>query len=152
MRHTHPVVKLLCSIPLLTLAACGSDSTSVPYPDMTQPASFDAPRGEDYLIGYGETIHVGDLTLDFTAVAEDTRCPFEATCLAGWVGNARILISVSRGGMAGMVELNTHPDLPVREAFAGHLIELRDLAPWLPRRLGPPEQYVATLRVTPVTP
>lgn len=152
MRHTHPIVKLLSSIPLLALGACGSDSASIPFPESAQPEVFDAPRGEDYLVGYGETIHVGELTLEFTAVAEDTRCPFEATCLAGWIGNARILVSVARGGMVGMLELNTHPDLPVRENFAGYLVELRDLAPWLPRRLGPPDQYVATLHVARVTP
>jgi hypothetical protein len=141
--------KLLAALPLLALASCGADSGSDPVP--APRAVFEAQEGEEYLVGYGETIHVGELAVEFTAVAEDTRCPFEASCLAGSIGNARILVSVSQGGTVGRLELNTHPDLPVREAFAGHLVELRKLAPEIPRMLGPPDQYEATLVIARLT-
>jgi hypothetical protein len=97
-------------------------------------------------VGYGESIRVDALTLEFTAVADDGRCPFEAACLPG-PGNARILVTVWLRGMVGALELNTNPELPVRAIFEGYLIELRALAPEIPRRLGPPEQYEATLFV-----
>jgi hypothetical protein len=155
MRHTRQVVKLLTALPhlalaLLTLAGCGSESGPDPAP--APLAVFEAPAGEEYVVGYGETIHVGELTLEFAAVAEDTRCPFEASCLAGWIGNARILVDVSQGGAVGRLELNTHPDLPARAVFVAYGVELRILAPEIPRRLGPPEQYEATFRITRLTP
>jgi hypothetical protein len=148
MRHTHPFVKLLAPLPLLFLGGCGSESD----PAVSQPEVFTAGAGEEIILGYGESVEVNHLALEFTAVAEDSRCPIEASCLAGWVGNARILVTASHGGLVGMLELNTHPDFPGQGQFAGYLVELRKLAPELPSRLGPPEQYEALLSITRLIP
>ena len=39
--------------------------------------------GQEYLIGFGETIHVGSLTLEFTTLAEDSRCPLNVDLRVG---------------------------------------------------------------------
>jgi len=131
-------IRVLVLLPALVLGSCGGDGEQVSLPDSV--------LGEEYLIGFGETIHVGSLTLEFTTLAEESRCPLNATCV--WAGNARILVTATLGRSTQVLELNTYPGHQVRTTFEGYLVELRRLQPdirWSPR--GPLTEYTATVFV-----
>jgi hypothetical protein len=135
MRTSMHVLVLL---PALLLASCGGEEDSRVYPA--------SELGREYLIGFGESIRVGPLVLEFTTLAEESRCPMNAGCV--WAGNARILVTATRGRSTTVLELNTYSGYPVRATFEGYLVELRRLqpdVPWAPR--GPLEEYTATLFV-----
>jgi hypothetical protein len=133
-------IRVLLLLPVLVLGSCGGGGDSEQGP---LPASV---LGQEYLIGFGETIHIGSLALEFTTLAEESRCPLNANCV--WAGNARILVTATMGGTTGVLELNTYPNYQVRANFEGYLIELRRLQPdipWMPR--GPLSEYTATVFV-----
>ena len=135
-------IRVMALLPALILGSCGGGGDGEGQGPL--PASV---LGREYLIGFGETIHVGSLALEFTAaLAEESRCPLNATCV--WAGNARILVTATLGRTTGVLELNTYPNYQVRANFEGYLIELRRLqpdVPWMPR--GPLEEYTATVFV-----
>ena len=132
--------KLLFLIPAVMFAACGSDQGD----SNAIPASV--PPGEEYVVGFGETIHVGKLLLEFTTLAEDSRCPASAIC--AWEGNVRVLITATRGRATTVLELNLNPRFPIRATFEGYLIELRGVEPYPPTPAPIPVQdYAATLFV-----
>lgn len=136
----HHLIRALVLVAALGLAACdGGD-------DPQQQAFATGLRGE-FVVGYGETAHFGSLSITFDAVTEDTRCPFNASCIAFWEGNARILLSVTNGSVSDILELNTNSDFATFAVFDGHYIELRrlDPLPWMPPRA--PDEYNATLMV-----
>ena len=135
--HSH----LLALLPALMFASCGgegSDSSSMPS---------SAELGQEYVIGFGETIHVDSLSLEFTTLAEESRCPTRVTCV--WEGNARILITATRGSATSVLELNTSNRFPTSAVFEDHLISLRSLHPYpATPTTGPlPQSYTATLFV-----
>jgi hypothetical protein len=133
-------IRVLLLLPVLVLGSCGGGGDSEQGP---LPASV---LGREYLIGFGETIHVGSLALEFTTLAEESRCPLNANCV--WAGNARILVTASLGPTTEVMELNTYQGYQVRASFQGYLIELRRLQPdfpWAPR--GPLSEYMATVFV-----
>lgn len=132
--------KLLFLLTTLMLAACGSDQGE----SDAMPASV--PPGQEYVVGFGETIHVGKLLLEFTTLAEDSRCPASATC--AWEGNARVLITATRGRATTVRELNLNPRFPVRTVFEGYVIELRNVDPYpVTPGLPPAWHYTVTLFV-----
>ena len=133
-------IRVWVLLPALVLGSCGGggDEGQGPVPAQV--------LGQEYLIGFGETIHLGSLTLEFTTLAEESRCPLNATCV--WAGNARILVTATLGSTTNVLELNTYPTYQVRANFEGYLIELRRLQPdipWSPR--GPLADYTATVFV-----
>ena len=133
-------MRVLVLLPALVLGSCGGDGEEEPR---AVPA---AALGQEYLVGFGETIPLGSLTLEFSTLAEDSRCPLNATCISA--GNARILVTATQGRVTEVLELNTYPSYQVRATFQGYLIELRRLQPdfpWSPR--GPLQEYTATLFV-----
>jgi hypothetical protein len=135
-------LQVLVLLPALILGSCGGDGGEGAE-DRALPASV---LGHEYLIGFGETIRVGSLALEFTTLAEESRCPLNATCV--WGGNARILLTATLGRTTNVFELNTYSGYPVRAHFEGYLIELRRLQPdipWSPR--GPLSEYTATVFV-----
>lgn len=65
--------------------------------------------GESFALGGGKTavLTSGDLTLKFTEVLEDSRCPKDVNCF--WEGQARILITAEQTGQAPLeLEFNTN--------------------------------------------
>ena len=137
---TRPLEKLLFLLPMVMLAACGSDTGD---PDV-MPASV--PPGQEYVVGFGETILVGKLLLEFTTLAEDSRCPASVMCV--WAGNVRVLITATRGRATTVLELNLNPQFPTRAVFEGYVIELRSVDPYpaTPAPL-PVQDYTVTLFV-----
>ena len=67
-----------------------------------------------------------DLSIKFTMVLEDSRCPTGTQC--PWEGNAEILLELS-GGDLETVHLNTGGMFPRTEIYNGYTITLDELKP-----------------------
>jgi hypothetical protein len=133
------LLRALVLLPALTLVACGGGDGGNEPP---------AELGEEFQLPYGKSIDVGPITLEFIGVAEDSRCPINAACLALWQGNARIQLAASSGRASALIELNTNPAFNTFMVFDGHIIELHGLAPEMPRMpRGPLSEYTATMLV-----
>jgi hypothetical protein len=95
----------------------------------------------------GTTKTVGEVTLTFVDVSEDSRCPKGEQCL--WAGNARIVLEASAGGKAAQkVTLDTNRgDRAV--GVEGRVLRIEDIAP-LPTSGTPisKKDYVVTLSVS----
>ena len=136
---------LLVLLPSVVLAACGSDKNE----SRAYPAA--AAAGQEYVVGFGETIRIEGLSLEFTTLAEESRCPASATCV--WEGNARVLITDTRGRATAVLELNSNPRFPVRATFEGYVIELRSVDPYPATFPLPPAQdFTVTLFVEAAAP
>ena len=103
---------------------------------------------QEFAIKAGETISLegSGVTISFSEVADDSRCPKDVTCV--WAGNAKVVISVSiRGRVPGKINLNTMLD-PKEGTYSDFGIKLVNLEPY-PKK-GPrikKSDYVATLVV-----
>ena len=60
-----------------------------------QPNSLAAPQIA-IKVPLGETVVLGDVSITFEKVIEDSRCPEGVQCV--WAGNAKILVKVSHDG------------------------------------------------------
>ena len=134
------LTKLSVLLPAVMLAACGSDGRE---PDAI---SATVTPAQEYVVGFGETIHIAGLSLEFTTLAEESRCPTSVTCV--WEGNARVLVTATRGSATTVLELNSNPRFSVRAVFEGYVIELRSVDPY-PATPTPPraQDYTVTLFV-----
>lgn len=110
---------------LLTLVACGGSGE-----DANPPVDYtaDPPLWNEYVIGYAETINLAEgVSIEFTAVEQDTRCPTNVQCVDE--GNAQILLTTftPRGQLS--VRVNTNRTLPINAVFDSYGVELRSLDP-----------------------
>ncbi len=83
----------------------------------------------DFSVGIGRSIVVQhtNLTIEFRAVLEDSRCPVDALCTMA--GNARVeLVVTEHSGQKQTVVLNTDEEPKAVNVFAYKLI-LRSLMP-----------------------
>lgn len=88
----------------------------------------DAVSGE-YAIGYGQKREIGGgLSLEFTSVGEESRCPVNVECF--WEGNAKIFMTWRSPRGTGSFELNSHSSFPTSAAFDFYTVELRNLEPY----------------------
>ena len=117
---------------LLTLVACGgSDNRPAPVNFQEPP-----PLWNEYTVDYLTTLNLAEsVSLEFTMVEEDTRCPPTTQCVSP--GNARILLTYFTPRGTGTVELNTNTSLPISALFDYYGVELRKLDP-LPAVVGTP--------------
>ena len=105
------------------LTSCGGGKAD----PVAQP--LEVLAGADYAIGYGETVQVdGGLSLEFTTLAEESRCPVDVSCI--WEGNARILMTWRSPRGEGAFELNTHPNLQTSARVDSQSVTLRKLEPY----------------------
>lgn len=124
---------------LLLATACAGNITAAP----TAPfdTEFVLPRGETRRIeGY-------PLSLHFSHVSGDSRCPADAVCITG--GDAVVHVIVSRDGTPSAIELHTG-DASLSSATVGeYRIALTDLQPYpFSTRPVDPAEYRATMRVS----
>lgn len=115
-------MRITAALIILLFVNCASEFNPVG----TNP---DVPLGTAFTIKPGEIASVmGEkLTVQFTAVPEDSRCPEDVECV--WSGNARVgvrLIKTDAGEQA--VELNTHLD-PQAADYQSYRISLVALDP-----------------------
>ncbi|HEV7606107.1 MAG TPA: hypothetical protein VGO61_02140 [Steroidobacteraceae bacterium] len=111
------------SLLVLTLAACGGGDQPAPQNFMDDP-----PLWNEYVVGYKETINLAEsVSIEFTALEEDSRCPVDAQCVSE--GNARVLLTYFTPRGTGTVRVNTNVNLPDSALFDYYGVELRKLEP-----------------------
>jgi hypothetical protein len=123
-----PAMRAATPFLLLTLAACGGSGSG----DGSGPPAVDyfpeLPLWNEYVIGYAETLNLAEgVSIEFTAVEQDTRCPTNVQCVDE--GNAQILLTTftPRGQLP--VRVNTNKALTINAVFDSYGVELRGLDP-----------------------
>lgn len=107
------------------------------------------PLNKEFQIKAGEKVSLekSSLTLSFTEVVEDSRCPENVKCI--WAGNGKVALLISATGRRpGKVNLNTMLE-PKQDSYGGYDVKLVKLDPY-PKEgtaIGKGD-YVATLLVT----
>ena len=108
-----------------------------------------AQLGHEFKLKVGEQVVIKEagLTISFSAVAEDSRCPKGVDCI--WAGNGRIVVKVSKGyRKAATVELNTGV-APKEQRFQDYDIKLVNLDPYPQKNVNVKRSdYTATLIVS----
>lgn len=144
------LLRALVLLPLLGLASCGGDGEKpLPSPVVEHGT---VPQ---YLLGFGETIRFDGLSLEFTTLAEESRCPNNPLVQCVWEGNAQILVTARRHSNEAVLGLNTHSRFATSSDFEGLRITLVKLDPYPTDFPGTPpvvSRYVATLTVTLIEP
>jgi hypothetical protein len=106
--------------------------------------------GKEFTVRVGQTVTIAgeQLSLTFTRVTEDSRCPSGVVCV--WEGNAQIAVTVSKSANEPVtLLLNTNPSFPTTATYLDYTVTLVELKPY-PRSTRPiPEsRYRADLLVT----
>lgn len=133
MRIAHMLL-----LPLL--AACAAP----PPPPAIQ---YDAPLGSDFSAALGKPVRMDGISLRFTKVVEDSRCPKNVTCV--WQGAATVALTALVGEVPTELTLATAPAEAASKRVGVYRIELLDLAPYpdaTVRRAS--MDYAVKLRVT----
>jgi hypothetical protein len=119
----------LCLI-CFVLVGCASAADGITKPK-TSP---EAPRlGREFKLRPGQQISLQGtkLRIQFTAVANDSRCPSDVTCV--WAGNAAVRLNVSTNRRDGKsLTLNTAKvsSLANEAEYRGYKVKLVDLTPY----------------------
>ena len=138
-------LRALILLPAFGFAGCGGGDDSP-----TSGLNTSAEISHEFLLGYGETIDVGPLSLEFLALVDDSRCGIGGPGVCVWEGNGQILVNATHGRDSRVVILNSNPKFPTTGVFGGYVIELRRLDPQPTFTTRPaPEEYTATLLVNP---
>jgi hypothetical protein len=124
------------------LAACSSGGSG------PTGSGNPSPSGQTVSVPVGgEGVVPGtQVTIDFRAVTEDSRCPSNVVCV--WAGNGQVALTLSTPSDARDALLNTTSE-PRRIEFAGIRITLASLAPYPSGEPIDPDDYVATFEVEP---
>lgn len=116
-----------------------------------QPVSVgkEAALDQEFEIKIGQRVSIKKegLTVSFTRVAEDSRCPEGVQCI--WAGNGKIVLRVSKARRrAATMRLNTGME-PKQEDYRGYDVKLVSLNPY-PKEgvVIKRKHYVATLIVS----
>ena len=122
-------------VSLLMTTACFGDSPVTP-----------SPVNQELTLAPGQTVGVqgSNLTVKFTGVSGDSRCPADALCVTG--GSATVRFDVTVGSTKRDFTFETGNLQPV--AAGGVTVELLQLAPY-PFSASPiqPQDYRATIRL-----
>jgi hypothetical protein len=138
----------LLFVALLALALAGCQMSREADAD---PVTF--TLGEQFSLGGGQeaVFGGGDLSVRFSELLEDSRCPTEVECF--WTGQARIAVivqSIGRAATTAYFNTNPAPGEGVTSVRAGdYTVELISLEPY-PRTPDDPiafEDYRASLVV-----
>ena len=120
----HPMI-------LTVLAGALACDVVAPVVETAPEVSSEAAVAADttvLVLAPGESARVGDLLVRFVAVAEDSRCPADVTCV--WAGNGAVRIAVEVAGEAVIETLNTNPAVgPDALEVSEHVIRLVALDP-----------------------
>jgi hypothetical protein len=112
--------------------------------DPTLTPDFAADIGEPIQLHVGQAVELdGGVTIGFSAVVADSRCPTSVTC--AWAGDGAIELMIRHSGTVAVDTLHTLLD-PKSVTVGDTAIQLTGLAPY-PEVPGtiPQGEYVATL-------
>ena len=137
-----------CAAAVLGLAVAGCQS----HHAAADPVSFHL--NQPFALGGGQEASDADddLTLRFSDVLEDSRCPERVECF--WTGQARVAIAVQpHGGVPTTLEFNTNPapGQTVSTGRAGvYTVAMQSLEPYpqTPDEPIPLPEYLVTLTVS----
>jgi hypothetical protein len=105
------------------------------------------PLGSAFELAPGQQALVDGLSVGFSSVGQDSRCPVDVVCV--WEGDATLTLSLRAGsGESALRELHTSSSMGRETTFAGYSVRLEALRPE-PRSTRPLEarDYRATLVV-----
>ena len=140
------LIRALTLVAVLAMTACGGGGDG-DGAEAGGALSASIDVGDEFVLGFGETVDVGPLGLEFTGVT-DERCATDGIIVCAWEGNAQVFLAATNGQTSQMLTLNTSPRYPSLVVFAGHIIELRRLDPQPRSHVHPaPDEYTATLFV-----
>ena len=139
----------------LCLAACTGAPAPAPGDGAGHPP---VPVGEEFTLAVGDSARIGetDLVILFDAVAEDSRCATNVTCV--WEGNARARFTVREYSAMSQrtvevlddaFELNTSGRFTQRRRTPVGDLVLRHIDPQPP--IDDPAKYIAVLIIEPKT-
>jgi hypothetical protein len=135
-----PAFILLCAVIAgAAIAGCGP---------LRNPVDLNVALGTPFDMKIGTTALVpGGLRVRFDAVASDSRCPINATCVHA--GEAVVVMTFSERSRARVQqELRTNPT-GSQVTHADYTISLMELQPYpFAGHPTPPSDYVATVTVT----
>lgn len=137
--------RLVWSVALITLAACGAREPSGPLaqlqPKLNEPFTLRA--------GQAATFFEPALSITFAGVPNDSRCPTDAMCI--WAGDGEVQLTLHVGPLDGDgadLDAHLHTNLEPHSAPWGVYYEIRLLAlnpqPSINHPMG---EYRATLVV-----
>lgn len=165
-RH-HERIGLSLLVLLLALSACGgaprvpprleagaaptaAPAVRVVVPEGDPADLLEGAVGTPFTLTLGEQIAIGDtgLTLAFSAVAEDSRCPEGARCL--WQGRAVVTIEALAAGqeiqaLTLAIPGDVTPDAPEAQALGPYTLRLLNLTPYPGAPGADREPYVVEL-------
>jgi hypothetical protein len=108
---------------LLGAAACSGQSVE----PTGASALLEAQAGDTVRLGFGHSARVGNITIVFRGIGEDSRCPIDAVCV--WAGTAEALLDLSTGnGSSQRVHLHTLRE-PDSTEYGQYRIRLLDVQP-----------------------
>ena len=140
------VAAVLC---VTALAACEQSATApalAPQGPSLDVVTANLDEKFELPVGDTATINGQGLTIIFTQVTEDSRCPIGVSCF--WEGDGAVRLVLSKSGYTTQT-VTLHTTLtPQSATYAGYTISLLDLAPYpvYPNPIDP-DDYVATLLV-----
>ena len=138
------------SVAVLAVTVVGCEMSREAEADPVEPR-----LGREFVLGGGQeaVLRPNDLSVRFSELLEDSRCPTEVECF--WTGQARIAVIVQPTGSPSTTayfNTNPAPGENLQTVRAGdYSVELRKLEPY-PRTPDDPialEDYRATLFVAP---
>jgi hypothetical protein len=116
------VVILCCALPSFSFAGRGDSAASKKTPRL----------GSEFELRVGQSVSLYKrrLSIRFVAVADDSRCPSDVTCV--WAGNARVQLQVSNGRTSKTLTLNSNTTAPPPSdgSFKGYTLKLLSLNPY----------------------
>jgi hypothetical protein len=140
---------MLKTLGITALAAAAlAGCTPAPSPEPDPAPTVAATLGQPFELRPGQRAVIAgeELTVRFTEVAGDSRCPTGAQCIQA--GNAVVRAVLSRGGKGMGTELSTDQE-PRSTPYLTYTVELVSLAPRATARGGAvqPSRYRAAFVV-----
>jgi hypothetical protein len=130
----------------LLLAGCSTGTTD-PSGDSGAQVQVDVGNTVDLKLGETAAVRGTAVTVKFSSVESDSRCPINAVCV--WQGDAHIRLQLANErGPLRQADVHTGLD-PKSVEFAGITVTLREVAPSrLTTEPVPPRDYHVKLEIT----
>ena len=137
---------LLCTLLLFVCFGC----LDIFNPDINKVGQVDTPLGEEFLLSYqGEVTVAGtDLTIKFSSLPEDSRCPVDVVCV--WEGNAHVVLLINNIDKADLNTALPSKEVSYNETYKITLVDVQPL-PFSQQQI-PIKNYKVKLKVEKLTP